>query len=63
MTTASLFDYNRDAALDIREAGTRQKDGVIVRNMTYASPFNRRRAAYLVSPEGEGPFPAILYVH
>jgi dienelactone hydrolase len=63
MTTTSLFDYNRDASPDIREVSIRQKDGMIVRNMTYASPFNRRRAAYSVSPEGQGPFPAILYAH
>jgi dienelactone hydrolase len=63
MTTASLFDYNRDAALDIRKVGTLQEDGVVVRNLTYASPFNRRRAAYYVSPESGGPFPVILYVH
>jgi dienelactone hydrolase len=63
MTTTPSFDYNRDASPDIREVSTRQKDGGIVRNMTYASPFNRRRPAYSVSPEGQGPFPAILYVH
>jgi dienelactone hydrolase len=63
MTIASLFDYNRDAPLDIRKAGTREQDGAVILNLTYASPFDRRRAAYLVRPEGAGSFPAILYVH
>ena len=63
MTNVSLFDYNQNAPLDIREVGTEKKDGTVRCDMTYISPFNRRRAAYFVSPEGEGPFPVILYVH
>lgn len=63
MSIASLFDYDQDAPLDIREAGSREQDGAVIRNLTYASPFNRRRAAYLVRPTTEGRFPAILYVH
>jgi dienelactone hydrolase len=63
MSIASLFDYDREAPLDIRKAGTREQDGAVILNLTYASPFDRRRAAYLVTPQGVGPFAAILYVH
>lgn len=61
--TLPNFKYDRHAAMDIREAGTRQAEGFSIRNFTYDSPFQHRRAAYYVSPTGEGPFPVILYVH
>ena len=61
--TLSSFDYDQNASLDIREVSTRPQDGVIVRDLTYSSPFDRRRAAYHICPESGGPFPIILYVH
>jgi dienelactone hydrolase len=63
MATVSLFDYNQNAPLDIREVDTEKRDGTLCCNMTYKTPFNRRRAAFFVSPDSEGPFPVILYVH
>ncbi len=61
--TKRLFDYDRDASLDVRPVGSREQDGWIGAELTYATPFDRRRAAYVVRPIGEGPFPVILYVH
>ena len=58
-----LFDYDRSASLDVRPVGSREHEGWIGSELTYATPFDRRRAAYVVRPVGEGPFPAILYVH
>lgn len=50
--------------LDVRPAGARKAEGAEIRQFTFATPFTRRRAAYLVRPEsGKGPFAAILYVH
>jgi len=58
-----LFDYDRTATLDVRPVGSREHEGWIGSELTYATPFDRRRAAYVVRPTGEGPFPVILYVH
>ncbi|MFC2078177.1 alpha/beta hydrolase family protein [Candidatus Bipolaricaulota bacterium] len=62
MSKAS-FDYDRLAPLDVRPVGSRSADGITLSELTYAAPFGRRRAAYVVRPEGDGPFPVILYVH
>lgn len=57
------FNYNPEAPLAVREVGILPTEGVIRRNLTYATPFGIRRAAYIVSPEDEGIYAAILYVH
>ncbi len=59
------FDYDRKALPEIREVVTRPKEGALVRNFTFATPFDRRRAAYLVHPEKPEPdtLAAVLYVH
>jgi dienelactone hydrolase len=61
--TKGLFDYDEGASLDVRPVGSREHDGWIGTELTYATPFDRRRAAAIVRPVGEGPFPVILYVH
>ena len=58
-----LFDYDRSASLDVRPLGSREHDGWIGSDLTYATPFDRRRAACLIRPTGDGPFPVILCVH
>jgi outer membrane protein assembly factor BamB/dienelactone hydrolase len=61
---ASLFEYERGRALDVQEAGVSVRDGVEVRDITYASLTGGRTAAYLVAPEGQGRSrPAVLFVH
>jgi len=57
------FVYNRAVPLDVRELRLDRCDGVLTRTLTYATVFGHRRAAYVVRPVGEGPFPLILYVH
>src|SRR5437660_10286392 len=56
------FDYDASRALDVREAGVEAVAGVAVHDLSYAGPQGRV-TAYLVKPSGQGPFPAILYVH
>ena len=64
MIWTSLFEYDRAAPLDLREAGQYSQDGALIRNLTYASPSGERRAAFLIRPEEHaGPLAAILYVH
>ena len=57
------YDYDAKAALDVREAGRQRRDGVTVFDLTYASPRGGRVPAYLVVPEGRGPFAAVLFGH
>jgi predicted esterase len=54
----SQFDYDGDAPLDVQEVKSEAKDGAVVHDITYAGPAGRIDA-FLVTPEGEGPYPAV----
>lgn len=58
-----LFDYDSAAALDVQELSSFHRDGVTVHDITYVSPKQGRVTAYLVVPDGKGPFAAILFGH
>lgn len=60
-----LFAYDRSALPDIREVNQQPKGDALVRQFTFATPFHRRRAAYLVRPAAptQERLAAILYVH
>ncbi len=57
------FDYNPKAPLDIQEAGVEHRGSVAIHDISYASPKGGRVPAYLVVPEGKGPFAAVLWGH
>src|SRR3989475_6095990 len=57
------LDYDRNAPVDIREAGVEQHGGVAVRDISYASPKGGSVPAYLVVPSGKGPFAAMIWGH
>ncbi len=50
-------------ALDVKVTGTEMRDGIEVRDITFANASGGRIAAYLVVPKGGGPHPAALMVH
>jgi len=60
---ARNFDYDRSAALDLKDAGEEDRGGVAVHDISYASPRGGRVPAYLVIPAGQGPFAAVLFGH
>ncbi|HET9315865.1 MAG TPA: dienelactone hydrolase family protein [Vicinamibacteria bacterium] len=61
---ASLFDYDSSRPLDVQEVSASVRDGVDVRDITYANLSGGRTGAYLVAPEGAGKSrPAVLFVH
>lgn len=62
MQDAQRFNYDRNAALDIREISVETRGDVTVHDITYASPGGRV-PAYLVVPKGKGRFAAILWGH
>jgi cephalosporin-C deacetylase-like acetyl esterase len=61
---ARRFDYDSKAPLDVREVGReRREGGVSIVDLTYASPLGGRVPAYVVVPDGRGPYAAILFGH
>jgi uncharacterized protein len=56
-----LYDYDAAAPLDVREVKSEQKDGATVHDISYAGPKGRITAFYVV-PDGDGPFPAVLFM-
>src|SRR2546429_9288627 len=55
--------YDRKAPLEVRETGVEQRSGVAVHDISYASPKGGRVPAYLVLPNGKGPFAAVIWGH
>jgi dienelactone hydrolase len=60
---AGHFDYDFGAPLDIQESGVEHRGGVAIHDISYASPKGGRVPAYLVVPEGRGPFAAVIWGH
>ena len=58
-----LYDYDRGAALDIKENGVEDRDGLKVHDISYASPRGGRVTAYLVVPPGKGRLAGLLFMH
>jgi dipeptidyl aminopeptidase/acylaminoacyl peptidase len=59
-TNRHLFDYDREASLDIQEVSSRIEDGLSVIEITYASPKGSRVPATLIVPQGNGPFAGLV---
>lgn len=59
----AIFDYDAKAAIEFHEQGREVVEGVIVADVSYASPKGGRVPAYLVTPPGPGPFAAVLFMH
>jgi len=59
----SLFDYDPLASLDVQERSVRHENGVQVHDISYASPSGSRVTAYLIVPDGEGPFAGAIFMH
>lgn len=57
------FAYDASLPLDIEYGRRDQVEGISVIDFTFASPLGGRVPARLVIPPGEGPFPAIVFMH
>ena len=57
------FDYDRQAPLGIKEIGVERRGKVSVHDITYISPKGGLVPAYLVVPQGKGPFAAVIWGH
>jgi fermentation-respiration switch protein FrsA (DUF1100 family) len=58
-----LFGYEAASPVLISEESVQQKDGYTVHNIHYPSPKTGDVPAYLVVPEGPGPFAGIILMH
>jgi len=57
------LDYDHQAPLDVKEVSVEKRGDVSVHDISYASPKGGRVPAFLVVPDGKGPFAAILWGH
>ena len=57
------FNYDSQKPLNVMEAGVEGQGDIGIHDITFDSPVQGKVAAYLVTPAGAGPFPAILYAH
>jgi dienelactone hydrolase len=60
---SQAFDYDAKAPLDIQQAGVEHRGSAAIHDISYASPKGGRVPAYLVIPEGKGPFAAVIWGH
>jgi len=58
-----LQDHKKLSSSDVRSLAQKKEDGYEKQLLVFQTPFGYRRMAELFLPEGNGPFPAILYVH
>jgi dienelactone hydrolase len=63
LDSSHAFDYDSKAALDIQEASLEHRGSVAIHDISYPSPKGGRVPAYLVVPEGKGPFAAVIWGH
>ena len=57
------FDYPAVPVPDIKIVSRTVREGVSLEDFSFVAPSGRRINAYLITPPGKGPFPAILYLH
>lgn len=57
------LDYDHAAPLDVKEVRVEKRRGVAIHDISYASPKGGRVPAYLLVPDGKGPFAAVLWGH
>ena len=60
---SKMRDYQKPVPSDVRLLAQRTEDGIEKQLLVFQTPFGYRRTAELFRPEGDGLFPAVLYVH
>ena len=57
------FDYKHDLPVKVNEVSSERRGDVVVSDITFSGGRGREVKAYLVVPNGSGPFAGILWVH
>jgi dienelactone hydrolase len=63
VATDHLFEYDQKQPLDIHDKIIEEFTGGTLHDITYTSPKGGPVAAYLIVPNGKGPFAAVLFGH
>ncbi|HLM59951.1 MAG TPA: acetylxylan esterase [Pyrinomonadaceae bacterium] len=58
-----MFDYQKNAPLDVKENAVEEKNGVSIHDISYASPKGGRVSAYLLVPSRKGKFAGVIFMH
>jgi dienelactone hydrolase len=58
-----LFEYDRSRPFDIVETSVLRQAGASIHDITYLEASGARTQAYLVLPDGPGPFGGVMYLH
>jgi dienelactone hydrolase len=58
-----LFEYDRARPFDVVERSVRTQSGATIRDITYVGASGSCTQAYLVLPDGVGPFGGVMYLH
>jgi cephalosporin-C deacetylase-like acetyl esterase len=59
-----LFNYDNTADLEIKEVGVERRGDVTIHDLSFVGVQGQAPTkAYLVVPDGEGPFAGILWIH
>jgi dipeptidyl aminopeptidase/acylaminoacyl peptidase len=58
-----LFDYDDQSPVPITEQSVQQDDGYAVHDILYPSPKTGNVPAYLIVPDGPGPFAGLILMH
>jgi dienelactone hydrolase len=58
-----LFDYDQKAPLDLQQKSVEDRRATQVHDISFSSPMGGRVSAYLVTPQGKGPFAGIVFLH
>ena len=59
----ALFAYDATTPLSVVSKGVEKRAGVTIQDVTFNALTFKDVAAYVVTPEGAGPFPGVLWVH
>ena len=57
------FDYDQRAPVETKQIGAEPRQHATIYDITYASPKGGVVPAYLIVPQGKGPFPAVIWGH
>lgn len=59
----TLFNYDRSIPLGVVEMKVEMREGALVHDVMFNALTGKDVAAYVVTPQGQGPFAAVLFVH
>ena len=59
----SLFQYDKNSSLNFKQISSEKRGEVVVNDITFSGAGKHEVKAYLVVPNGAGPFAGVLWVH